>query len=568
MRIASFSLALAGAVAAGALGSTPRAPAGEAPPPPNVIVITSDDQDAAGIAAMPETRERIGAEGTKFNRSVVNFPLCCPSRATFLTGQYSHNNGVEGNLPPDGGVRALDESSTLPVWLQEAGYHTALMGKYLNGYEFEPPEAPPGWSEWHAMRNHSYYGYTLLEGFPPAPLAPVQYGSLDEDPDAPANPGSYLTDVLTGKAVDLIEQRTPLAPPFFLWLTYLAPHGGGPTAPDARCTGDLPKPAVRHLGYFDGTPLPTPPSFNERNVSDKPRLVRRQPRLTEAQRAALQIAWRCHRESLLAVDEGIAQVVDAVETAGEAGNTIVVFTSDNGLIFGQHRGYRQKNRPYEEAIRVPLLIRGPGFEAGTEVKELTVNADLAATILDAADVEAGLRQDGRSLIPLARNPGRRLGREIVLQGPFWSGVRNARFTYVEHKRATWDGVELYDLRRDPYQLRSLHRSRRYRDELRALKLRLARLEDCRGRACRRRPRVRLRVARPRCAGRRALVVAAGRQAGALVTVRFRTAAGGTTDSRAPFEVSVRRGRTDEVTARAKLIDGRIVTLAPPRVPRC
>ena len=567
MRLVSFSLALAGAVAAGSLARAPHAPAGPGPAAPNVVVITTDDQDAASVAAMPATRERIGAEGTTFERSVVNFPLCCPSRATFLTGQYSHNHGVDGNRPPNGGYQAFDPSSTLPLWLQDAGYHTALVGKYLNGYEAAPPEADPGWSEWHAMRTFHYYGYTLLEGFPPGPLAATQYGSLSEDPDDPADPGSYLTDVITDKAEDVVEVRAALPQPYFLWLTYLAPHGGGPSAPAARCFDELPKPAARHLGGFEGEPLPRPPSFNERNVTDKPRIVRRRPPLTATELESLEVAWRCHRESLLAADEGVERIADAIEASGEAENTLLIFTADNGLIFGEHRGYRQKNRPYEEAIRVPLLVRGPGFPAGTRVRELAANVDLATTVLDAAGVEAGLPQDGRSLRPLAQRPQRRLGREVLLRGPTWVGLRNARFTYVEWSRRVGSGVELYDLRRDPYQLRSRHQAKRYRDELRALARRLDQLRDCRGRSCRRPPRVRLRLAAPRCE-RRVAVRAVGRDAGRLARVRFSVPGGARTDVRAPFEAEARRARADEVTALAKLIDGRIVTLGPPQRPRC
>ena len=411
------------------------------------------------------------------------------------------------------------------------------------------------------MRNYAYYGYHLLEGFPPGPLATNTYGSLSEDPADPADPETYLTDVLTGKAVELITQRTPAEQPFFLWLTYLAPHDGAPVTPGARCDGVLPKPAIRHFGAFEGASLPMPPNLNEADVSDKPLAVRRRQRLTEEQLGTLEAAWRCHRESLLAVDEGVGRIADAVEAAGEAENTLVLFTSDNGYMFGEHRFFREKNWPYEESIRVPLMVRGPGFEAGAQVRELAFNVDLAATILDAANIEPGLKQDGRSLIPLAREPERLRGRELLIRGPELRGVRNARFTFVRRAASAGGGSELYDLRRDPFQLQSLDQARRFADERRALRKRLRVLRHCAGVECRRRPRVRLRSPVRGCAARRALVRVAGADVRATAAVRFKLPRGRAKwDGGAPFQVRVPPSGVRDVTARATLVDGRVGTL--------
>ena len=213
---------------------------------PNVVVIMSDDQTQDSMRYMPRVQSLIGARGATFPNSVINWPLCCPSRATFLTGQYAHNHQVLGNQPPNGGFDRLDGSETLPVWLQRAGYHTAHIGKFLNGYENSVVGVPPGWSEWHGSKQtYVFYGYELLEDG-----QVVEYGSNAENPDAPARPETYSTDVYTDKAVELIGRRAPEQRPFFLSLAYLAPHIGGPNPdPPGRCNNTA-KPAARHIGAF------------------------------------------------------------------------------------------------------------------------------------------------------------------------------------------------------------------------------------------------------------------------------------------------------------------------------
>jgi N-acetylglucosamine-6-sulfatase len=230
-------------------------------PRPNVVVVMSDDQTQDSMRYMERTRELIGSQGATFPTSVTNWPLCCPSRATFQNGQYAHNHGVLGNQPPLGGFDRLDLNRTLPVWLQESGYYTAHIGKFLNGYERSPVGVPPGWSEWHGSKDtYRFYGYTLLENG-----SLNTYGSPDENPDAPADPASYSTDVYTDKAVDLIARRAPARKPFFLSVAYLAPHSGAPNPPEGadpyRCQGSA-KPAIRHAGAFAGEALPQPPNFN------------------------------------------------------------------------------------------------------------------------------------------------------------------------------------------------------------------------------------------------------------------------------------------------------------------
>ena len=213
-------------------------------------------------------RHLLTDRGTTFDSSYVSFALCCPSRATFLTGQYAHNHRVLSNTPPFGGYGRLRGRNTLPVWLQQAGYQTVLVGKYLNGYgDRRPREIPPGWTEWYGAVNHSayrYYGYVMNENG-----RLVKYGN---------GPMAYQTDVYGRKAAQVVRRLAPKKAPFFIWVTFLAPHIGGPPTAGRPALTSLPAP--RHRGRFASTALPTPPSFNELDVSDKPAQVRGRPELT------------------------------------------------------------------------------------------------------------------------------------------------------------------------------------------------------------------------------------------------------------------------------------------------
>ena len=210
--------------------------------------------------------------------------------------------------------------------------------------------------------------------------------------------------MLTRKAVNFVNRRAPRAQPFFLWLTYTAPHIGGPDPnpqPPVRLQ-DAPKPAPRHAHAFDSEPLPSRPNFNEADVSDKPAAIRNLPRLDADQVADIRRRYRCELESLLSVDEGVKKLVDALRARGELSNTLIIYTSDNGFFHGEHRVFQGKQRIYEESIRVPLQMRGPGIAPGTRVGELSINADLAPTIVAAANASPGLVMDGQSLIPVAQ----------------------------------------------------------------------------------------------------------------------------------------------------------------------
>ena len=430
---------------------------------PNVLVIETDDQTVADMAAMPYTRAQIGGRGTTFANSFVSLSLCCPSRATLLTGLYAHNHGVLDVRPPFGGYARLDGSETLPVWLRRAGYTTAVVGKYLNGYSGRV--VPPGWSEFHGLPGRStyrFYDYALNEN-----------GVLRRFGNAPAD---YQTDVISGRAERLIR-RMPA--PWFLWVTYVAPHVAQPRDLADPFPLQSTVPAPRHRAAFTGVPMPRTPAFDEADVRDKPPEIRRRPRLGPKREAQVQETWRQRMASLRAVDEGVARLLGALPDR----NTLVIFTSDNGYLLGEHRVPSGKVLPYEPSIRVPLLMRGPGVPRGKVRRDLVWNGDLAPTILDAAGARAPFALDGRSLLAPPR-----AGRDVLLEAPpargtnglpRFTGLRTRRYTYVEHLRGA---RELYDLRADPEQLRNRVRERpRLARELAA---RLAALRGCRGVSCR------------------------------------------------------------------------------------
>jgi N-acetylglucosamine-6-sulfatase len=554
------------------------------PPRPNVLVITTDDQTQASMSVMPKTRQLIGDHGVTFPNNFVNYSLCCPSRSTFLTGQYSHNTGVQGNSEPTGGFDHLKGASTLPVWLQNGGYYTGLIGKYLNGYEAhrdDPggPLIPPGWTEWHGSTNtYNYYGYQLNEGG-----TLNTYGSLSANPDNPGNPANYSTDVYTAKAVDFINQRAPSDQPFFLWLTYLAPHSGGPNpaAPNtSQCAGTA-KPAPRYLHAFDNTPLPQPPNFNEADVSDKPPTIEDRDLSEDDPNGPSDIDditrfYRCRLASLLAEDDGVEQLVGALQASGELDNTLVIFTSDNGFMHGEHRIKSGKVVPYEESIRVPLLIRGPGFQGGGAVRELSVNADLAPTILRATGVKAGLTVDGRALQGAAENPGRELGRDIEIETNAYAGVRTKRYKYIEYTSGPNSGFqELYDLKADPYELQNVANGTafpQYAKVHAAMQRQLATVRACTGDACRTEPHLRTKLRLPngygprRCAERPVRARAKGADAGLVTEAQFYVngkRAG--RDFKRPFERKLPFGklqkkRVAKTRVLVDLVDGRETTI--------
>lgn len=505
----------------GDIGHSTRAGAQEAPRP-NFVVIMADDQAAGMMRALPSVQRLIGARGTTFTNAFASYPLCCPARATFLTGQYAHNHGAKGNNPRSGGGyrSLLDPERNLATWLQSNGYVTAFAGKWLNGLR-TPHGPPPGWNEWWGLVGaggeslSSFYDYEVFE----VGGQPRHFGLTESD---------YQTDALTREyALPFIETHQSAAAPFFLWLAYHPPHNGlgrndaagrrcadGP--PDSREAQQSAIPPPRYAQSFTDTALPRRPSFDEPDVSDKPSFVRRKGRLGPGDLERVRRDYRCGLAALLALDDAVAAIVGGLRATGQLERTVLVFTADHGVLAGEHRIKRGKNRPYEEAISIPLLIRGPGVVAGAEVDAPVVNADLAPTILSlaAATVPAELERpiDGVSQAPVLGGGVPDPDRVIPIEGRgntaraaqgfkvrSYVGVRTARYAYVQHRRAAVASmsegvaapigagrvtdVELYDLRRDPFQLRNVGDSPAYRRPRAALATLSSRLEACEASTC-------------------------------------------------------------------------------------
>jgi N-acetylglucosamine-6-sulfatase len=467
---------LAGALAAVAVlgGTTGAGQAGtrQAGDRPNVLMIMSDDQTLESLRVMGNVRTQLGDRGVTFDNNFVSYSLCCPSRATFLTGQYAHNHHVLGNAPPNGGYDKLDHKNTLAVWLQKAGYATIHLGKYLNGYgRIRQTEVPPGWTEWYGSidpSTYQFYNYTLNEN---GKL--VKYGAAASD---------YQADVYARKAVDIIRRQAADPRPFFFSVAFLAPHSGGPREPGDPANMATPVPAPRHRNAFATQPLPAAPSFNEADVSDKPSGIRTRPLLAPARIAAIRENYQQRLESLLAVDEAVGELMKALESSGQLANTYIIFTSDNGFFHGEHRVPAGKVLLYEPSIRVPLIIRGPGIPAGQHRRQLVANIDLAPTIAAATRTTAGRVMDGRSLLPIARDRLLFWGRDLLLETPTYSAIRTPRWKYAEHVNGE---KELYDLVRDPDELVSHHNDPRYARIQSELAERLTRLKGCSGLSCRR-----------------------------------------------------------------------------------
>ncbi|HEX2233252.1 MAG TPA: sulfatase [Thermoleophilaceae bacterium] len=539
------------------------APAGaQAPERPNVLVLMTDDQTADSLAVMPNVQQLLMAQGTTFDRSFVNFSLCCPSRATYLTGQYTHNHGVRGLAPPIGGYTRLDASNYLPQWMREAGYLTAHLGKYLNGYglnNLDPREVPSGFDDWHGSidpTTYEFFHYTLNDN-----------GRLNAHGTG-GPPPVYQTDFYASRASELITDYAASGRPFYFTVAFVGPHHGGPREVDDPGAIRTPAVAPRHRDQFAGVPLPQPPNFNEADVSDKPATIRRRPPFTPERIAQIQEAYQQRLESLMSVDDAVGQIMSTLERTGELQNTLVIFTSDNGFLHGEHRVGFGKVYLYEPSIRVPLIMRGPGVPAGQRRRQLVTNADLSPTILDATGARAGKPQDGRSLFPLLRDRALEWGRDVLIYGrnPRYNAIRTYRYVYARHASGE---TELYDLRRDPFELNNLNADPRYRLVRNELSRRLRTLAACVGPDCYAGPRLSLRLrARAGCVPAPVRVRLEGLDRRLVARTAYFVRGRRTAQARGPRAVADRllhgapvpRGRRFRLRARVSLRDGRVVTL--------
>jgi len=487
---------------------------------PNVIFILTDDMTSSEISAMPNVQSLIAAKGTTFNEAYVSFPLCCPSRATLMSGLYMHNHGVRGNFPPFGSWSRFvpHESTAMPVQVQDDGYYTVHIGKYMNGYALDSPSlpVPPGWDEWYGKVSEDalYYDYNLIEKTGPGATPHITfYGD---------QPADYQTDVFANRAFNFVNDLdTGTQEPFLMDLWFNSPHGPFDPAP-------------RDLYKFAGTPLPKLPAFNEKDIRDKPKWLRKEAkhRLNKKQIRIINGERRRQEEQLISVDQAIGKLIQSLQARGVLDDTYIIFSSDNGFFRGEHRIASGKYLPYDPASRVPLIIRGPGIPAGGTSNELVWNGDIPQTIIQIASGAQNPALDGRSLLPYAHDPALRSSRPILLEGdtgpggtgsesasasavarearvqvagkagvrnldqepdaiksaaantdtaPAYRSIRTDRYEYTIYSNGQ---TELYDMKRDPAQLHSLAKDRRYRYVRKWLFNWLIPLSTCSGAGCR------------------------------------------------------------------------------------
>jgi len=450
---------------------------------PNVLFVLTDDLDLGEVAQMPNVKKLLAAQGTSFSHYYASVSLCCPSRSTTLRGQYSHNTGVETNGGTNGGFETAHrlglESSTIGTWMQAAGYRTALIGKYLNGYPDTVAETyvPPGWNEFDsaaAGNPYSEYRYTLNENG-----RLVHYGST---------PADYGTDVYVRKTAAFVTAAAKAKQPFLAYLAVYAPHQPATPAPqDARS--------------FPGAKAPRGPAYNEVDVSGKPAYIRDRPLMTPQVQRRVDRLYRRRIQSLQAVDRGVGKLLATLQTNGQLDNTYIVFTSDNGFHLGQFRMPSGKQTAYDFDIHLPLIVRGPGVPRGRTVDQVAGNVDLAPTMAAMGGAVVPSFVDGRSLLPLltgaapaswrnaylvehwkttgaepsgsaplepadpdqagTTDPGSatttpttrlRLGAAAASPIPEFHGIRTARYLYVEYSTGE---RELYDTKADPDELHNL-----------------------------------------------------------------------------------------------------------------
>jgi N-acetylglucosamine-6-sulfatase len=499
---------------------------------PNILVVMTDDQAKADVSKMPNVKRLLAKHGTTFADAIDSFPLCCPSRATFITGQYAHNHGVAGNFYPFGWYGMKHRANILPAWLQSAGYRTALIGKWLNGYGARDAhgEVPAGFDIWRGLLDvsaYDYYNFVMnqngkLKTWGDADFARklVEFAKIEVSPNpgglqgvfaqlakffGPApytywgseDPDDYSPDV-TGKVTeDLVRAEGKSKKPFFIWWSPAAPHREDVATTLMGRPGRDPRPAPRYASKSSSYKLPKPASFNEPDFADKPSNMRNAaPSMTDAQIHQLQLDYEGRIGSLRAVDDHVKQLIATLKATHQLENTLIVFVSDNGWLQGEHRITGDKFLPYEESVRIPLIVRGPGVPAGKTVKGQVANIDFAPTLVDAANAKAGRTMDGVSLLPTIRNPHKRPKRtfeiealERLFEGDIpvnawdrpYKGVRTDRYTYVVYTET--GEKELYDRRKDPHQLTNIAGDPAYAKIQAKLATQLAKLDRCKGRSC-------------------------------------------------------------------------------------
>lgn len=481
---------------------------------PNVVLVMADDMRADDLLFAPALRRLVARHGLQFSNSFSPYPLCCPARASFLTGRYAHNHRVFWHEPPYG-YAAFDDSRTLATAMRRAGYRTGFIGKYLNRYGLDTSKVsgepshtyvPNGWDDWRAA----------VEAPPGAGFSGDTYqfydtpynvnGTIDD-----AYRGRYQSDVIGEMSVAMARRMARRDRPFFMYVNYVAPHFGGPDEPDdpPAVLGDDGKlrsfatPArpewVR--GRFDdlidrGRGLPRDGGPSELDISDKPGYLAENPELNAAERLALRELTRQRAESIYVMDRQLARLVAELKRSGAWADTVFAFTSDNGYYLGEHRWRSGKVHAHEPSLRVPLLMTGPGMRERRVVDHPVTTVDLTATILDLGRARAPHPADGRSVLPALAGAGEGWDRPVLNEsthgrgmrqpapgfaGPRTSiGVRTGRYSYIRNRTGE---DELYDLWRDPVQETNVAGTPSYRRVERELRGVWWRLRDCAGEEC-------------------------------------------------------------------------------------
>jgi arylsulfatase A-like enzyme len=475
--VATIAVALASAGNAATTG--PSTAAAKASPPPNIVLVLTDDLSWNLLKYMPNLKG-MSRDGATFSRYFVTDSLCCPSRASIFTGRLPHNTGIFTNSPPDGGFSVFrdngqeaDTFATAISSIPGAHYRTAMMGKYLNGYQPASLYVPPGWSEWYVAGNaYSGFNYNLNEN---GHL--VSYGS---------RPSDYLTDVLADKGASYIRRADNADDPFLLEISTFAPHAPATPAP-------------RDEDEFPGLKVPRTPAFNAENENPPSWLANRPP-LTRSQIAQLDRNFRKRAQSVQAVDDLIGRIRTLLRNRGLARNTYVAFSSDNGYHMGDHRLLQGKMTAFDTDIGVPLVVVGPGVPAGRTVGKLTANIDLRPTFSELAGASVPGSVDGHSLVPLLDGSsagGWRTATLVEHHGrdqdqsdpdfqpraagnpPTYEAIRKSNALYVEYKNGE---REYYDLVRDPYELNNTYGELSAEQQAR-LHQTLTELATCSGSGC-------------------------------------------------------------------------------------
>ena len=488
---------------------------------PNVLVMMMDDMRDDDLQFMPNVQRLIADQGVRFTNMFSPHPLCCPARASFISGLYSHNHKVWSHKTPFG-FRVFDDSETFPKWLHEnGGYDTAFVGKYLNGYGRQKRldgssslrYIPPGWTDWRPSVDnvHEEPDAKHLQG------GTYRYfdTTLSDNGVLEPHQGEYQTNVYSDITQEVIRRSARGTRPFFMETAFAAPHVGSPKEKDDpkafhrsdgwRQTWQNPARPTYVKGRFDHRITRIPPWLGREDVSDKPVFLLSQPPLIDVEKEAILEDYRQRVEALSVVDDEVANIMATLRRTGELDNTYVMFTSDNGFFLGEHRRWQGKIIAYDPSLRVPLVMRGPGIPAGEERRDPFLMIDFAPTILAAAGVTTDQQMDGVSMLdaaqhgdqgwtrPILTETGPRklsedtLSRISLLQrrnGPsslrFSQGVRTGRYLYVEHASRE---KELYDMRRDPRQLTNVVDVPRYAGVVRQLAKELDRLRECDGTEC-------------------------------------------------------------------------------------